>query len=49
MQFLYYGFYDIAYSPLLVAYTVEILPFTIRAKGFAVMVSGSIPRSMTEI
>ncbi|KAG8969229.1 hypothetical protein FRC03_003754 [Tulasnella sp. 419] len=35
--FLYFGFYDIAYSPLLVAYTVEILPFTIRAKGFAVM------------
>lgn len=37
-QFLYYAFYDIAYSPLLVAYTVEILPFSIRAKGFAVMV-----------
>ncbi|KAG8856603.1 hypothetical protein FRB96_006363 [Tulasnella sp. 330] len=35
--FLYYGFYDIAYSPLLVAYTVEILPFNVRAKGFAVM------------
>jgi len=35
--FLYFGFYDIAYSPLLVAYTVEILPFSIRAKGFAVM------------
>ncbi len=38
-QFLYFGFYDIAYSPLLVAYTVEILPFAIRAKGFAIMVS----------
>ncbi|KAG8974115.1 hypothetical protein FRC05_007863 [Tulasnella sp. 425] len=37
MIFIYYGFYDIAYSPLLVAYTVEILPFAIRAKGFAVM------------
>ncbi|KAG8904531.1 hypothetical protein FRB99_001614 [Tulasnella sp. 403] len=36
--FVYFGFYDIAYSPLLVAYTVEILPFSIRAKGFAVMV-----------
>ena len=32
--FLYYGFYDIAFSPLIVAYTVEILPYHIRAKGF---------------
>lgn len=37
MIFLYYGFYDIAYTPLLVAYAVEILPFHIRAKGFAVL------------
>ncbi|KAG8955080.1 hypothetical protein FRC04_009537 [Tulasnella sp. 424] len=37
MIFLYYAFYDIAYTPLLVAYAVEILPFAIRAKGFAVM------------
>jgi sugar porter (SP) family MFS transporter len=37
MIFVYFGFYDIAYSPLLVAYTIEILPFNIRAKGFAVM------------
>ncbi|KAG8912295.1 hypothetical protein FRC00_004838, partial [Tulasnella sp. 408] len=36
-RFLYYGFYDIAYTPLLVAYAVEILPFHIRAKGFAVL------------
>lgn len=35
--FMFFGFYDIAYSPLLVAYCVEILPFNIRAKGFAVM------------
>ncbi|KAF9052411.1 general substrate transporter [Hymenopellis radicata] len=35
--FLYYFFYDIAYSPMLVAYTLEILPYKIRAKGFAVM------------
>ncbi|KAH8916615.1 general substrate transporter [Atractiella rhizophila] len=35
--FLYYAFYDIAYSPLLVAYTVEILPFNLRAKGVAFM------------
>ncbi|KAJ4477179.1 hypothetical protein J3R30DRAFT_3291440 [Lentinula aciculospora] len=35
--FLYYLFYDIAYTPMLVAYTLEILPYKIRAKGFAVM------------
>jgi len=35
--FIFFGFYDIAYSPLLVAYCVEILPFQVRAKGFAVM------------
>jgi len=35
--FIYYTFYDIAYSPLLVAYTVEILPYQIRAKGIALM------------
>jgi hypothetical protein len=29
--------YAIAYTPLLVSYTVEILPFQIRAKGLAVM------------
>ncbi|KAL0580965.1 hypothetical protein V5O48_001057 [Marasmius crinis-equi] len=35
--FIYYFFYDLAYSPMLVAYTLEILPYRIRAKGFAVM------------
>lgn len=35
--FLFYFFYDIAYTPMLIAYTLEILPFNIRAKGFAVM------------
>jgi len=35
--FLFYLCYDIAYTPLLVAYSIEILPFSIRAKGFAVM------------
>ncbi|TFK40369.1 general substrate transporter [Crucibulum laeve] len=35
--FLFYFFYDIAYTPMLVAYTLEILPYKIRAKGFAVM------------
>lgn len=32
--FLYYASYDIAFSPLIVSYTVEILPYPIRAKGF---------------
>jgi sugar porter (SP) family MFS transporter len=35
--FVFFLFYDIAYTPLLIAYTLEILPFKIRAKGFAVM------------
>ncbi|KAF8071939.1 hypothetical protein FPV67DRAFT_908434 [Lyophyllum atratum] len=35
--FIFYFFYDIAYTPMLVAYTLEILPYRIRAKGFAVM------------
>ena len=37
--FCFYLSYDIAYTPLLVSYAVEILPFNIRAKGFALMVS----------
>jgi hypothetical protein len=36
--FCFYFFYDLAYTPMLVAYTLEILPYKIRAKGFAVMV-----------
>jgi len=35
--FIFYFFYDIAYTPMLVAYTLEILPFNVRAKGFAIM------------
>lgn len=35
--FIFYLFYDIAYTPLLVGYTLEILPYKVRAKGFAVM------------
>ncbi|ETW83040.1 MFS sugar transporter [Heterobasidion irregulare TC 32-1] len=35
--FVFYLFYDVAYTPMLVAYTLEILPYTIRAKGFALM------------
>jgi MFS family permease len=32
--FLFYAAYDIAFTPLIVSYTVEILPYNIRAKGF---------------
>jgi hypothetical protein len=35
--FLFYMFYDIAYTPLLIAYGLEILPFHLRAKGFTVL------------
>ncbi|TFK75245.1 general substrate transporter [Pluteus cervinus] len=35
--FLFFFFYDIAYTPMLVAYTLEILPYKTRARGFAVM------------
>jgi len=34
--FLFYASYNIAFSPLIVSYTVEILPYPLRAKGFAV-------------
>ncbi|EIN08369.1 hexose transporter [Punctularia strigosozonata HHB-11173 SS5] len=34
--FLFYGFYDLAFSPLIVSYTVEILPYPLRAKGLTV-------------
>ncbi|KAF9050548.1 general substrate transporter [Panaeolus papilionaceus] len=36
MIFLYYGFYDVAFTPLVVSYTIEILPFALRAKGFTI-------------
>ncbi|WWC89935.1 uncharacterized protein L201_004864 [Kwoniella dendrophila CBS 6074] len=39
MLFLYYGFYDIAWTPLPVAYTAEILPFNMRTKGLALFTS----------
>ncbi|KAF8247559.1 general substrate transporter [Wilcoxina mikolae CBS 423.85] len=35
--FLYYTSYNLAWSGLLIGYTVEILPFEIRARGMAVM------------
>lgn len=34
--FLYYAAYDVAFTPLIVTYTVEILPYSIRAKGLNV-------------
>ncbi|OJJ07877.1 hypothetical protein ASPVEDRAFT_47069 [Aspergillus versicolor CBS 583.65] len=37
MIYLYYLFYNIAWSGLLVGYTVEILPYSLRAKGMTVM------------
>lgn len=36
MIFIYYVFYNMAYSGLLVGYTAEILPYNIRAKGITV-------------
>ncbi|KIY65562.1 hexose transporter [Cylindrobasidium torrendii FP15055 ss-10] len=35
--FLYYAAYDLAFTPLLVSYTVEILPFSLRAKGLNIL------------
>ncbi|RAH75295.1 hexose transporter protein [Aspergillus aculeatinus CBS 121060] len=37
MIYIYYVFYNVAWSGLLVGYTVEILPYSIRAKGMTVM------------
>ncbi|RAL08764.1 hexose transporter protein [Aspergillus homomorphus CBS 101889] len=37
--FIYFGFYDMAFTPLPVAYTVEILPFSIRSTGMALFTS----------
>lgn len=36
--FLFFFFYDFAYTPMLVSYTLEILPYNIRARGLAIMV-----------
>jgi len=36
--FAFYLFYNLAYTPLIVSYTLEILPYSIRARGFALMV-----------
>ncbi|KAK9427309.1 general substrate transporter [Lipomyces doorenjongii] len=34
--FLYYGCYDLAFTPLLISYTCEIWPYALRSKGLAV-------------
>jgi len=34
--FLFYASYDLAFTPLIVSYTVEILPYPLRAKGFTI-------------
>ncbi|EJC97804.1 hexose transporter [Fomitiporia mediterranea MF3/22] len=34
--FLFYAAYDLAFTPLVVSYSIEILPFAIRAKGMAI-------------
>jgi len=36
MIFIFSTFYALAYSPLIVTYTVEILPYNLRSKGFTV-------------
>jgi MFS family permease len=36
MLFLYYGFYDIAFTPLVAAYPVEIWPYELRSRGVVV-------------
>jgi hypothetical protein len=37
MLFLYYGSYDIAFTPLLFSYPAEIWPYNLRARGIAVL------------
>lgn len=39
MLFLFFGCFDLAYSPLFLSYPAEILPFQLRAKGIAVTLS----------
>jgi MFS family permease len=36
MLFLYYGFYDIAFTPFVVSYPAEIWPYNLRSRGIAV-------------
>lgn len=36
--FLTFGFYDIAWTPLSYSYTVELLPYSLRAKGMSLFI-----------
>jgi hypothetical protein len=40
--FMFFFFFDIAYTPILIAYALEILPFKVRAKGFSIMVRSTL-------
>lgn len=40
--FMFFFFFDIAYTPILIAYSLEILPFKVRAKGFSIMVRSTL-------
>ncbi|KAG2367842.1 general substrate transporter [Suillus spraguei] len=35
--FMFFFFYDLAYTPMVISYTLEILPYNIRARGLAIM------------
>ena len=39
--FIYYFFYDIAWTPLLWAYPAEIFPYTLRARGLSITLSSA--------
>lgn len=39
--FIYYFFYDIAWTPLLWAYPAEIFPYTLRARGLTITLSSA--------
>jgi len=46
--FIFFLFYDLAYTPILIAYALEILPFKVRAKGFAIMVRPNASHSFPQ-
>jgi hypothetical protein len=45
--FMFFFFYDFAYTPMIVSYTLEILPYNIRARGLAIMVGTFVTRPRT--
>jgi hypothetical protein len=42
MLFVFFGFYDIAWTPLVVSYPAEIWPYNLRSRGIAVVSSKSL-------